>query len=337
MMAKPPLSGLIGDLVTPFRWRQAINCAPAIALLLIGGLVFDRPLDGAIAAGAAFSVGFGAYRRVRSRPWLAMSITAAAMSASAFAGSLLGLYPLPFAMVSAALAALVAWFALYEENVWWIALETVIAFFVAGHFAGGPDLAAERAIAVIIGGAVQVIVVGFLREPFPADAPPPAPVRPALFQAHALRAALSVGLATFAAMHLHLGNGYWAPMTALIVLKPGLRDTGVRGLFRLAGTVGGCVAASLFALAFPTTPLVLVAAILACAWMAYALQRANYAVFSAAVTATVVFFQAMGHVPEAVSAVHRVVATLTGGGVALAVAYLGRRPPMLRPTVRGAT
>ncbi|OJU10696.1 MAG: hypothetical protein BGN86_00885 [Caulobacterales bacterium 68-7] len=328
------LSDHVRNAVAPFRWREALNCAPAIALLLIAGLVIGKPLEGAIAAGAAFSVGFGAYRRIRSKPWLAMSLTAAAMTAAAFLGSTIGQYPLPFTLCSATLAALVAWFALYEENIWWIALETAIAFFVAGYFAGPLDVALDRALAVAIGGTVQTLLVGFLREregPIPAQAP----VRPALFQAHAFRAAASVGIATWLALTFKLGNGYWAPMTALIVLKPGLRDTGVRGLFRVAGTVGGCAAASLFALAFPSTPAVLVVAILVCAWLAYALQRANYAVFSAAVSATVVFLLAL-HEPEAVGAVRRVIATLAGGGVALAVAYLGRRPPMLRPTPRGA-
>lgn len=335
-MATSP-AALARDLVTPFRWRQALNCAPAIALLLLGGLWLGQPLNAAIAAGAAFSVGFGAYRRVGQRTWLAMSIAAVAMSVSAFCGSLIGHHALAFALVSAALAAGVAWLALYEENIWWISLETVIAFLVAGHYAGSWELAAERLAAVAVGGFVQVLTVGFLREPSPAPPLTAAPVRPALLQAHALRAAVSVGLATLAAARLGLHNGYWAPMTALIVLKPGLRDTGVRGLYRLAGTVGGCAAASLFALAFPHTAYVLALAILGCAWLAYALQRANYAVFSAAVTATVVFFQAVGHVPEAVSAIYRVAATLTGGGVALAVAYLGRRPSLLRPTQRGAT
>lgn len=331
-----PMLRSLAEAASPFRWRQALNCAPAIALLLAAGFLLDRPMEGAVAAGAALAVGFGAYRRVRARSWLAMLIATGAMTASALAGSLLGLFPLPFAAASAALAAVVAWFALYEENFWWIALETAIALFVAGHFAGPPEIALQRAAAVATGGLVQLLLVGFLRERQGTLPPRHAPVRPALFQAHAVRAAVSVALATAAASHFKLGNGYWAPMTALIVLKPGLRDTQVRGLFRLAGTVGGCAAASLFALAFPSTPAVLVAAVLACAWLAYALQRANYALFSAAVTATVVFVLAIGHEPEAVTAAHRVAATLTGGGIALAVAYLGRRPAALRSFGRDA-
>jgi hypothetical protein len=329
-----PTLRILTEAATPFRWRQALNCAPAIAVLLGAGFLLGRPLEGAVAAGAALAVGFGAYRQVRGRRWLAMLCAAGAMTGAAFAGSLLGLFPLPFALASAGLAAVVAWFALYEENFWWIALETAIAFFVAGHFAGPVEIAAQRAGAVAVGGVVQLLLVGFLRERQGPPAPPHAPVRPALFQAHAVRAAVGIGLATLAASQLKLGNGYWAPMTALIVLKPGLRDTQVRGLFRLAGTVGGCAAASLFALAFPSTPAVLVAAVLVSAWLAYALQRANYALFSAAVTATVVFVLAIGHVPEAVTAVHRVMATLTGGGIALAVAYVGRRPPGFRPFAR---
>lgn len=217
-----------------------------------------------------------------------------------------------------------------------MALQCAIAFFVAGYFAGPPDEAVLRAGVVAIGGASQILLAavlrGFLLEDvaLPATGQPTAP-RPPLLHSHALRAAISVALATLAADRLGLANGYWAPMTALLILKPGLRDTQTRGLARLASTAGGCAAASLFALIASDRAVLLIVAALATSWLAYALQKAHYALFTAAVTATVVFFLAIGHVSEIASAEHRIAATLIGGGIALAVAYLGRRRPLSWP------
>jgi len=341
-MPKEPLIGQVAqgldrvrELAQPFRAREAAICAPAIALLLATGGALGRPVESAVAAAAAFSVGFGAHRGFRGTRWAAMVGAALGMTAAAFLGSLLGGWPLAFLLLSGAVGAVVAWLALHDENIWWMALQCAIAFFVAGYFAGPPDEAVLRAGIVAIGGAAQILLVavlrGFLFEGVALPAGQPAAPRPPLLHSHALRAAISVALATFVADRLGLANGYWAPMTALLILKPGLRDTQTRGFARLAGTAGGCAAASLFAIIALDRAFLLIVAALATSWLAYALQKAHYALFTAAVTATVVFFLALGHISEIASAEHRIAATLIGGGIALAVAYLGRRRPLSWP------
>lgn len=58
---------------------------------------------------------------------------------------------------------------------------------------------------------------------------------------------------------------------------------------------------------------------------AFALQKAHYAIFTAAITATVVLLVSLGETSPLVNAEHRLLATLIGGVLALAVALLVKR------------
>jgi hypothetical protein len=201
----------VRELARPFRAREAAICAPAIALLLATGVALGRPVESAVAAAAAFSVGFGAHRGFRGTRWAAMAGAALGMTAAAFLGSLLGGWPLAFLLLSGAVGAVVAWLALHDEKVWWMALQCAIAFFVAGYFAGPPDEAVLWAGVVAIGGGAQILVAAVLRGcllknvPLATPGRPMAP-RPPLLHNHALRAAISIALAT-----LGLVNGYTGP------------------------------------------------------------------------------------------------------------------------------
>jgi uncharacterized membrane protein YccC len=150
-----------------------------------------------------------------------------------------------------------------------------------------------------------------------------------------VRAVVCVGGALAVAWRLDLANSYWAPMTALIVLKPGLRDTGLRGVQRIGGTMAGGIGATAFAagaIALPgaTHPLMILG-IGTAATAAFALQKAHYAALTAAITATVVLMISFAHGPAIENAEHRLAATLLGGAAALAGAWIApRRPRWLR-------
>ncbi len=60
-------------------------------------------------------------------------------------------------------------------------------------------------------------------------------------RAHALRLALSVGLATAIERALKLPHGYWVPLTMLAIVQPGAHATQVRCVQRGAGTLIGVV------------------------------------------------------------------------------------------------
>jgi hypothetical protein len=100
----------------PFHWREAALCVPAMPLLVIGFALAGRPTFGALAAGAAFSVGFGAAREMATRRWGAMLLSMLGMTAAAFSGTLLGQEALLFTAVAAMLAAACAALALHDED-----------------------------------------------------------------------------------------------------------------------------------------------------------------------------------------------------------------------------
>ena len=52
--------------------------------------------------------------------------------------------------------------------------------------------------------------------------------------------------------HFGFANGYWIPMTALLVLRPGLSDTASRAIARTIGTLAGAVLGQL--LSCPSDP-----------------------------------------------------------------------------------
>ena len=311
----------------PFHWREALLCAPAMPLLVLAGVLTGEAVAGVTAAGAAFAVGFGAARELRGRRWGAMAAATLGMSLSAFAGSLAGLDPALFTVIAAGAGALCAAAALYDENLWWVALQVVIAFFVAGYYAGNAETAEARALAVLAGGLAQMGIVRVLAWSFPAaSAPTILPARPSaprmLRLAHMGRAAVCVAASLLVARRLAISNSYWAPMTALLVLKPRLHETRARGIARLTGTLAGCLAATLYAHLCRDWTGLLGVGMAVSALLSYALQRAHYASLTAAITATVVLLLTLGHSVALANAEHRLEATLLGGGIALAVAAL---------------
>lgn len=101
----------------PFHWREAALCVPAMPLLVLGFALAGRPAFGAITAGAAFSVGFGAAREMANRRWGAMLLSMLGMTAAALAGTLLGQDGLLLVAVAAMLAAACVALALHDKNV----------------------------------------------------------------------------------------------------------------------------------------------------------------------------------------------------------------------------
>lgn len=308
-------------------------CAPAMPALMLTGLLSGRPVDGAIAAGAAFSVGFGAAREFRGRRWGAMVASTLGMAGAAFIGCLLGQDMPLFIAVAALVAALCAAAALKDEDAWWVILQLAIAYLVAGSYPGATGPAVHRAVVILLGGSVQIGIVMGLALLFPAAAAPvivPAPraAEAGILPAHMLRAAICVASGLLLARHFNLTNAYWAPMTALIVLKPRLHETGMRGLARLTGTLAGCGLATVYAHLCRDAPGMLILGMAVTATASFALQKAHYASLTTAITATVVLLLTLGHSSALTNAEHRMEATLMGGIIALCVAWIiPHRPP----------
>ena len=136
---------------------------------------------------------------------------------------------------------------------------------------------------------------------------------------YSLRLAITLAVSTLIYRQMHFASGYWIPMTALLVLKPGLADTVSRALARTLGTVAGAWLISIFVAHFTPSPIALVAFTVLFTWLSYGLQNVNYALFALCVTGYIVFLLSLDKLPEIEIAHRRAVCTVIGGGLALAV------------------
>jgi len=135
---------------------------------------------------------------------------------------------------------------------------------------------------------------------------------------HAVRLAVALMLASIASRAFTLERGYWAPLTAALVLRPDYTATFSRGVARIAGTLlGALVAASIVVLFHPGPPTYLALA-LVFATFCYAVFDVNYGAFTIGITGYVVFLLAYAGFPEQAALLPRVEATIVGGAIALA-------------------
>ena len=136
---------------------------------------------------------------------------------------------------------------------------------------------------------------------------------------YSLRLAVTLAVSTEIYRRLHYPSGYWIPMTALLVLKPGVTDTVSRAIARVVGTLCGATAVSFCLAHVNASPIVLATLTALFAWCAYGILNVNYALFSFAITGYIVFLLALNQVPGPSIAERRTVCTLLGGAIALCV------------------
>ena len=325
----------------PIYWREAALCMPAIPLILIGTALTHDIAYGAVAGAAAFTVGFGAARDLRGWRWAAMIAATIGSALMAFIGVVSGQFEPALLAIAALAAASCAILALIDDDVWWISLQLVIALVVGGYYFGDVHAATLRAAAVLAGGTAQIVVVVILAKLFPNAAgrlprgPRKEPAPRKLIISHGIRAAACVALSLAVARHFGLANAYWAPMTAMLVLRPGLSETRTRGMARLSGTLIGCVLATLFAMAVGYSQLWLIAGVTLTAWAAYTLQRAHYSLLTSFVTATVVLLLSLARGGALANAEHRIIATVLGGVIALLISAIAPHRPLAKKAKTG--
>lgn len=310
----------------PFDWRHMLVAAPGMAACLIYGLVTGDTLTAAIAAGSAFSVGFG-LRRYRSTS--SMLGCVALMTLAALLGSLTAGHFVLYMLLMAAAAAACASFALIDDDLWWVALQATIALMLASHYVGDLHAALGRAGVVMAAGLFQMVCVMLLRL-IPLGHPEAVPVTPIPATPRALLtygsvAAMSVVCAMLVAYSLHMNKAYWAPMTALIILKPKYQLTRQRGFERLMGNVLGCAIATGITFLLPQGASLDVLLCVLGSGVSYALIKARYAAFSLAVSFTAVMLLYSAHVSVLTGSEQRIYATLIGGVISIAVMWLASR------------
>ncbi|MFG2819555.1 FUSC family protein [Kitasatospora sp. NPDC048365] len=140
--------------------------------------------------------------------------------------------------------------------------------------------------------------------------------RSAVFQ-HALRLSGVAVFAYLAARISGIHHGYWAPMTAAMVMRPDFAQTYSRGVARLAGTTAGVLIATGVVQLFHPGPWVLAVLAVLCMGGAYLTLRTGYALMTVCVSSYVVFLLGLQPGDPVQTALERVVMTLLGGALAL--------------------
>ncbi|MFF5723085.1 FUSC family protein [[Kitasatospora] papulosa] len=137
---------------------------------------------------------------------------------------------------------------------------------------------------------------------------------------HALRVSAVTAAGYLLGAVLPFGHGYWAPMTAVMVMRPEFTQTYSRSVARFMGTVVGvAVATGIVQAAHPDAELSALLAVVSAGLM-YLLMRTGYAVGQVCVSAYVVFLLGMAGDDWSQTVPERVVLTLIGGLLAM-VAY----------------
>lgn len=333
-----------------FHWSdqtflEDLVLVPPIALCLGIGLWLHHPAAGMIAGGGAMTVGFGAKQSIDESRLLPMLFVSMGMAFAAFLGVVIG-HTNFFLILTAALWGFgYGMLSTRAAGYGWVGQQCVITFLVASAYPAPVEAAGERALLILAGGTVQLLSSAIvlhlfrqlgahlaslaryvreeeaaLREAVLATALS-VKERKFLNQAlpYSLRMALTLALTTEMYRRLHFASGYWIPMTALIVLKPGLTDTANRAISRMLGTVAGAILISFVIARLHPSTLALACFAVLFAWLSYATLNVNYALFSSCITAYIVFLLSLAAVPGPLIAERRALSTALGGSVALAL------------------
>ena len=330
---------------TVFPWENrtpwsGLRAIVALAIALIAGQWSGHESAGAIAAGAAFTIGFAVYHEALASALLSMSVITLGIASATLLGSL-GAQWTPVVLLLAIVAGInYGLLSMLGPTSGWIGQQCGVFAIISSFFPRGLHYAAGRASMGIGGGLLQrAVFTGarlwtdrkFLRLPEPKQMAQRGRELWAGLRAQArlhrnnetlpyiIRLCIVLVLSTALYRREHLGNGYWAPMTALLVLKPQWAHTLSRGIARLSGTLVGAGIALFVSWLNPESQLLFFVLVLGSAWACYTLQAVNYALFSCAITLYVVFLFRFGGFAQPHAAHLRLITTALGGGIALAV------------------
>jgi hypothetical protein len=316
-----------------------------VALCLGVGLAVGHHAAGMIAAGGAATIGYGAKQNIDDSQLLPMIFATLGISVSTFLGMVVGhenfllvgmaaLWGFGYGMLTAR-----------EGGYGWVGQQCVVMLVVGSAFPASAEAAADRSLLMLAGGAIQVLsssvilrLFGELRAHLRALTSyirtEQAALREAMLRAaaswkqgklkdsavpYSIRLAITLTVSTLIYRQMHVASGYWIPMTALIVLKPGIADTASRAIARTLGTVAGAWLISIFVAHFTPSPIALAVFTVLFAWLAYGTLNVNYALFALCLTGYIVFLLSLDKLPEIEIAHRRAVATAIGGSLALAV------------------
>jgi hypothetical protein len=319
-----------------------------LAICLVVTIWLGHPGAGLIVAGGAFTVGFGAKQNIDDSHLLPMILCSLGIGLATFVGMVAGHANFILVLFAGCAGFIYGMLSLRQPGVAWVMQQSIVFLLVASAYPFSPRAAAVRSGLVMAGGALQIITSSILlrllqqlrtdllsvaryvraehqalrssveeaaRSLLTRSDPPSA-------MPYALRLAVTVGVSTEIYRHFAIANGYWIPMTALLVLRPGLSDTANRAISRTVGTLAGAMLASFSLAHLKPTPPILAVLVLLFAWLSYALNNVNYGLFTLCLTAYIVSLLALASLPGNQVAYHRAISTIIGGALALTVRLL---------------
>ena len=340
---------------TQSHWKASLRRIPAIVILILAGIFYGQTAPAVLAGAAAFSVGFGAVRHVRGSRLLAMIATTLLMAFSAWAGSLAGNSHYAVIPATALWGLACGLFNVLSEDLGWIVMQAAVALLVATAFPSHGLAAVARALLILIGGLTQIGCIALLwrlegvrrfGDESASTSIPPAdlPAFPEVWKQfreslrfssnafhYGLRVAATLVLAVELDHFLQLKNGYWLPMTTVVILKPDFYRTYTGGVQRVVGTLTGVIAATAIAHLLQPQNFVLLSLCVFFAYFAYVFQKANPVLFSTSLTSFVVFLIALTGLPEATVTWHRLINTALGCALALVARFVSFK--LLRPLI----
>ncbi len=317
----------------------------AVAVCLAAGLAAGHPGAALIAAGGAMTAGFGPKQTIDGSPVLPVLFVSFGMALSTFLGMVAGHENWVLTLLASSFGFGYGMLSKREAGYGWVAQQCVVTLLVASAFPSSAREAAPRAALMFAGGMVQLIfstallrLFGDLRRRMHGLAryvhQEHTALRLTYLQAvlslrhrqlrdsalpYAVRLTVVLALSTEIYRALHFASGYWIPMTALLVMRPGIADTASRAIARSLGTLAGAALASVFLVYVHPTPWWLAGFVALFTWLAYSTLNVNYALYSVFLTSYIVFLLSLDNIPGPEIAHRRFVCTLVGAAIALTV------------------
>ena len=299
----------------------------------------------------ALPLAFGASKTWEGSSAKLLLATLAGLGLSAFFGAMTRSPPL-FICGSMLLAAGYAVVSGINGTAGWVVQQSAIAWMISGYFPGDMTHAAGRAGLVMLGAAVQLILICLLvgNGHFRLQALTRLTWRSAIRRLrHTSRskihlrwsvvfAAIAMGAALLTVDHFSVQNGYWTGMTLLLCLRNHFRESLLRVPARTLGTLSGCLAAALLTHVVHQPALLAIAFILS-AYVAftlsYRLANGSYFVFTFFVTLMVVLMISLTGLVQGNVAEDRLLATAIGSGFALVAILLTRLAAAVQAKLSG--
>ena len=216
---------------------------------------------------------------------------------------------------------------------------------VAISLAGNQADAFQLAVAFAGGGLIAAAIIWFRSRALPepsleGEAEEAARTLESVIRSplgwYALLRASAAAIALWVGASLFPEHTIWASLTVILVMKPRAGETIGAGLLRTIGTVLGIIVAEVLITLADGDQTVAFVGFMVAAFAMAALQKVNYAVFVACLTALLVLADQLAAGTGEATAIDRLFATLLGAAFAVAAIAVGR-VLMGRPVVGGTT